>query len=111
MIIDPLHFDCGANTQEDLQKVPKDCWRYMQLYDGTKEKPKDTEGLLYQAINYRLSPGRGDIDLVSLLKTLPEMPISIEYCNDEFALSHFPIERAKMYLEDTKKLFKQVAES
>lgn len=52
MIIDPLHFDCGANTLEDLQKVPKNCWHYMQLYDGTKGKPKDTEGLLYQARNY-----------------------------------------------------------
>ena len=110
MIIDPLHFDRGANTLEDLKNVPKDCWRYMQLCDGTKEKPKDTEGLLYQARNYRLSPGRGGIDLVSLLKALPEMPISIECCNDEFALSHSPIERAKMYLEDTKQLLKQVAE-
>lgn len=36
MIIDPLHFDRGPNTLEDLKKVPKDCWRYRQLCDGTK---------------------------------------------------------------------------
>lgn len=111
MIIDPLHFDRGANTLDDLKKVPQAWWRYMQLCDGTKEKPQDTEGLLYQARNYRLSPGRGGIDLVSLLKALPEMPISIECCNDELALHKSPIERAKMYLDDTKALLKAVAAS
>lgn len=111
LIIDPLHFDRGDNTLEDLKLVPQDCWRYMQLCDGTKEKPTDTEGLLYQARNFRLSPGRGGIDLVSLLKALPEMPVSIECCNDALALSKSPIERAKMYIEDARALLKQVAES
>ncbi|WP_392566350.1 sugar phosphate isomerase/epimerase [Utexia brackfieldae] len=111
LIIDPLHFDRGANTLDDLKLVPKDCWRYMQLCDGTKEKPQDTEGLLYQARNYRLSPGRGGIDLISLLCALPEMPISIECCNDVLALHKSPIERAKMYIEDARALIRRVAES
>lgn len=74
------------------------------------KKPKDTEELLYQAPNYRLSLGDGGIDLVSLLKALPEMPISIECCNDELALYKSPIERAKMYIENTRALLKRVAE-
>lgn len=47
---------------------------------------------------------------MSLLKALPEMPISIECCNDELALYKSPIERAKMYIENTRALLKRVAE-
>ena len=70
------------------------------MCDITKEMPKDMDGILYQARNYRLSPGPGAADLVGLLKHLPGLPISIEACNADLALTMSPLDRARMYLED-----------
>ena len=35
-----------------------------------------------------------------LLKHLPNLPISIEACNADLALTMSPLDRARMYLED-----------
>lgn len=63
-------------------------------------KPDTMDGILYQARNFRLSPGTGAADLVQLLKHLPNLPISIEACNANLALTMSPLDRARMYLED-----------
>lgn len=112
VIIDPLHFDRGGNTIEDIKLLPEGSLRYMQLCDGTKERPTDIEGLLYQARGYRLAPGKGGIDLVSLLKALPaDLPLSLECVNEQEQLSLAPIPRAKMLMAATKELLKRVAEA
>jgi sugar phosphate isomerase/epimerase len=80
----------------------------MQFCDATAERPKDVEGLLYQARNCRLTPGTGGLDLVGLLRHMPrDIPISIECCNDELALRKSPLERAKMYIEATRRLLRE----
>ncbi|MDL2307425.1 sugar phosphate isomerase/epimerase [Desulfovibrio sp. OttesenSCG-928-C06] len=106
--VDPIHFDRNGDTYADIAALPAGSLHYMQFTDATAERPKDVEGLLYQARNYRLTPGTGGLDLVGLLQHMPkDIPVCIECCNDELALHKSPIERAKMYLEATKKLLKQ----
>ena len=58
------------------------------MCDITAEMPDTMDGILYQARNFRL---------VQLLKHLP---ISIEVCNANLALTMSPLDRARMYLED-----------
>lgn len=67
------------------------------MCDITAEMPNTMDGILYQARNFRLSSGTGAAYLVQLLKHLP---ISIEVCNANLALTMSPLDRARMYLED-----------
>lgn len=106
--VDPIHFDRNGDTYDDLAALPEGSLKFMQFCDATAERPKDVEGLLFQARNYRLTPGTGGLDLVGLLRHMPkDIPIAIECCNDELALHKSPIERAKMYIEATRKLLKE----
>lgn len=100
VLVDPIHFFRAKNSFEDIDNLPKECLKYCQMCDITKEVPKDMDGILYQARNYRLSPGTGAADLTGLLKHLPGLPISIEACNADLALTMSPLDRARMYLED-----------
>ena len=100
VLIDPIHFFRADNDFADIDALPKGSLHYCQMCDLTPEKPKDMAGILYQARNFRLSPGTGAGDLTTLLKHLPGLPISIEACNAELALAMSPVERARMYLED-----------
>lgn len=100
VLIDPIHFFRAENKFADIDALPKECLKYCQMCDITKEVPKDMDGILYQARNYRLSPGTGAADLAGLLKHLPGLPISIEACNADLALTMSPLDRARMYLED-----------
>ncbi len=81
------------------------------MCDITADKLADMEGILYQARNFRLSPGTGAADLPQLLRHLPGLPISIEACNAELALAMSPVERARMYLEDMVATLNKAGES
>ncbi len=100
VLVDPIHFYRADNDYADIDALPKGSLKYCQMCDLTADKPKDMDGILYQARNFRLSPGTGAGDLTTLLKHLPGLPISIEACNAELALAMSPVERARMYLED-----------
>ncbi len=100
VLVDPIHFFRAENKFEDIDELPAGSLKYCQMCDLTKETPKDMDGILYQARNYRLSPGTGAGDLVGLLKHLPGLPVSIEACNADLALTMSPLDRARLYLED-----------
>lgn len=100
VLIDPIHFFRAKNSFADIDALPRESLKYCQMCDITAEVPKDMDGILYQARNYRLSPGTGAADLVGLLKHLPDIPISIEACNADLALTLSPLDRARLYLED-----------
>lgn len=99
-LVDPIHFYRADNDYADIDALPKEALKYCQMCDLTSEMPKDMEGILYQARNFRLSPGTGAADLPQLLKHLPGLPISIEACNAALALTMSPVDRARLYLED-----------
>lgn len=78
LLVDALHYDrTGADTA-DLQALPREWIRYVQICDGAMLRPQSIEELRFQGRNARLLPGEGAIDLVSMLRALPEVPISVE---------------------------------
>lgn len=99
-LVDPIHFYRAKNDYKDIDNLPAGSLKYCQMCDITAEMPDTMDGILYQARNFRLSPGTGAADLVQLLKHLPNLPISIEACNANLALTMSPLDRARMYLED-----------
>lgn len=99
-LVDPIHFYRADNDYKDIDVLPEGALKYCQMCDITAEKPDTMDGILYQARNFRLSPGTGAADLPRLLKHLPNLPISIEACNAALALTMSPLDRARLYLED-----------
>ena len=83
--------------RQDIDNLPAGSLKYCQMCAITAEMPDTMDGILYQARNFRLSSGTGAAYLVQLLKHLP---ISIEVCNANLALTMSPLDRARMYLED-----------
>ncbi len=99
-LVDPIHFYRADNDYKDIDALPEGALKYCQMCDITAEKPDTMDGILYQARNFRLSPGTGAADLPRLLKHLPNLPISISACNAALALTMSPLDRARLYLED-----------
>ena len=79
LLVDALHYDRALNTPADLASLPREWIRYVQICDGMAERPTTVAELRYQGRNARLFPGAGNIDLVAMLRALPQdVPVSVE---------------------------------
>ncbi|WP_445168162.1 sugar phosphate isomerase/epimerase family protein [Mycolicibacterium sp. Dal123E01] len=79
LLVDALHYDRALNTPADLAALPTEWFRYVQICDGVAERPTSVAELRYQGRTARLFPGAGSIDLVAMLRALPQgIPVSVE---------------------------------
>jgi sugar phosphate isomerase/epimerase len=79
LLIDPIHFDRAGDVPADISTIPRSRLRYMQICDAPAERPRDTETLIYHARNERLMPGDGALDLLGILRAVPDdIPIAAE---------------------------------
>ncbi|MBB2990456.1 sugar phosphate isomerase/epimerase [Mycolicibacterium iranicum] len=78
LLVDALHYDRSLCTPEDLRMLPADWTRYVQICDAVLPRPTSIDELRRQGRTARLYPGEGDIDLVSMLRALPTVPVSVE---------------------------------
>ncbi|MGH8851522.1 MAG: sugar phosphate isomerase/epimerase family protein [Casimicrobiaceae bacterium] len=108
LVIDSLHFDRAAARLQDLAAVPPRCLHFMQLCDAPAARPKTTEELIFQARSARLVPGRGELALIGLLRSLPaDLPISLEV-PDAAAIGRVPaLERARAAIAATRALLER----
>jgi sugar phosphate isomerase/epimerase len=78
LLVDAFHLARSGGTVDDIVQAKAGTGiGYLQLCDIAGPIPAMDE-ILREARSARLFPGDGDIDLVSLLKTLPDIPISLE---------------------------------
>ena len=99
-LVDPIHFYRAKNDYKDIDNLPAGSLKYCQMCDIT-DYSNNARALMQGGTFYDLvDPGTGAADLVQLLKHLPNLPISIEACNANLALTMSPLDRARMYLED-----------
>jgi sugar phosphate isomerase/epimerase len=102
LIIDPLHFDRAGSSTAELAALPREYFGYVQFCDGPAERPTDLETLLFQARCERMIPGEGGIDLVGILRALPDhLPLSIEVPTEQWAKTAPALERARKLREAT----------
>ncbi|MBJ9984920.1 sugar phosphate isomerase/epimerase [Acinetobacter sp. S40] len=104
ILIDSLHFDRSDSTLEQIKALNPQYLNYVQLCDGfAKYDPSDT-GLIKIARSNRLVPGQGEIDLISLIRALPEnITLAAEVPN--LILAERPaLERAQINLNAMKQL-------
>ncbi len=100
--IDTLHFDRSDTKLDELDSLPRSWFRFAQLCDGPKERPKTRDELIFAARADRLSVGDGGIDIAAIVHRLPPMPYALEIPNSKLALSMSPLDRARKYLDDAR---------
>lgn len=100
LLVDALHYHRSGGSPAQVKAITAEKLHYAQFCDAAAEFDPSTEGLIYIAREKRLNPGDGEIDLVSLLKALPEnIVLSVEVPNLELAKTQSPLTRAKAALE------------
>ena len=109
IVIDPIHFDRGGDSFEDLARIPRKWLHYMQLCDAPAERPADAAGLQFQARYERMIPGAGGLDLSGLLRALPhDLPIAVEVPMTSLARTVGAVERARRLLAATQALLRRL---
>jgi sugar phosphate isomerase/epimerase len=109
LLIDPIHFDRAGDVPADIASIPRARLRYMQICDAPAERPRDTETLIYHARNERLMPGEGELDLLGMLRAVPDdIPIAVEVPMRTLAKTVGAVERARRIREKTEALLAQI---
>ena len=105
LLIDPIHFDRGGDVPANIASIPRSRLRYMQICDAPAERPLDTETLIYHARNERLMPGDGALDLLGILRAVPDdIPVAVEVPMRTLAQTVPAVERARRIREKTEAL-------
>ena len=109
IMIDTLHFARAGCRPEEIETLPHQWLRYMQLCDAPRRGPPTLEGLLYAAREERLFPGEGELELVEVLRRLPpDIPIAIEIPTETLAFTAPPEERARLAREASLRVLAQI---
>ncbi len=100
VIVDAIHLDRSGGTAADLATLSPAHWAFFQICDAPARRPDTDDELLFQARRARLAPGQGGLDLVGMLRALPEgLTISIEAPLHAQPGPLPPVERARMLRE------------
>jgi sugar phosphate isomerase/epimerase len=82
LLVDALHFFRSGSRPEDLDPLPREWFRCVQLCDAAATAPASVNDVIHAARAGRSLPGYGELDLSGLLAHLPVVPYSLEVPND-----------------------------
>lgn len=102
LLIDTLHFHTSGSDTELLKSLPKEWFNFVHLCDAKTKIPDTKEGLIQIAREERLFPGEGEIDLLSILSCLPDIPYSLEIPNSKLMDKLGPEEYARRAIQVAK---------
>ena len=105
LLLDAFHFDRSASSLEDLRDAC-DATRRLANLRCRGPRPTSMDEILRQAREERRFPGDGGLDLLALLRALPEnLPLSLEVpALDLLARGVDGTERARLAIERTRAL-------
>ena len=110
VLVDAIHFDRGGNRPDQIATVTPHRLPYAQLCDAPAERPQDLDTLLHQARAERLPPGEGGLDLVGLVRALPQdIVLSLEVPMRRLSATQPAAQRAQRLRETTLKWLAGVA--
>lgn len=96
VLVDALHWSRSDGTCAQVRALPHARINYAQLCDGPVPFDRDDASLIAVARGARLPPGRGGIDLVGLVRSLPEGTVlSLEVPEVEATRIADPVARAR----------------
>ncbi|WP_111891292.1 sugar phosphate isomerase/epimerase family protein [Acinetobacter sp. MB5] len=107
ILIDALHFARSDSTLEQVKALGPARLNYVQLCDALAEYDPSDEGLIKIARGNRLVPGQGELDLVGLIRALPEnLMFAAEVPNQALA-ARPALERAQINFNAIQQLVAQ----
>lgn len=110
VMVDTIHFDRTGASPEVLRSIPRNRLNYIHLTDARREKPTSLEDLTEDSRAYRMIPGEGGLDLVTILRNLPRnLPLCIEVSNARLESTTSALERARMAFIGANALLNKVA--
>lgn len=108
LLIDAVHFARSATTLNEIAAVDPKLIHYVQFCDASAHYEHTTEALIHTARAERLMPGDGDLDLLSLLKAIPQdLILSLEVPQKERSKTVAAKQRAAEALEKMQLLIAQ----
>jgi sugar phosphate isomerase/epimerase len=106
MLVDAFHLVRSGGKMEDVARGDP-LISYLQLCDIAGPIPA-MDAILQEARADRLFPGEGEVDLVTLLRRLPDLPISLEVPADRLRLAGVgPEQRAALAIAATRRVMEQ----
>jgi sugar phosphate isomerase/epimerase len=79
ILVDTLHFARSGSSLEDLKRLPREWFRYVQVCDAPAQGPATKEEIIHAARFARLFPGEGGLGVREILACLPPaIPCSLE---------------------------------
>jgi sugar phosphate isomerase/epimerase len=82
ILVDALHFYRSGARPEDLDPLPREWFRCVQLCDGPAASPASVDDVIHAARAGRSLLGYGELDVRALLAHLPVVPYSLEVPNN-----------------------------
>jgi sugar phosphate isomerase/epimerase len=106
LMIDIHHFDRSGDKVEDLDKVPREWFRYLHLCNAPAEIPTSKEEMTRILREERMYLGEeGGINVANIVNRIPEIPYSIELPNIKRAQELGYEEFARRCLQTAKDYF------
>jgi sugar phosphate isomerase/epimerase len=94
--LDALHFDRSGGRPTDIRRLGPQRIGSFHICDAPTDYDPSREAQIHVAVNERLFPGEGDLDLVGILESLPpDIPISIETPKRSLATTVGALERVR----------------
>jgi sugar phosphate isomerase/epimerase len=79
ILVDTLHFDRSGSKVEQLDRIPPPRLPFVHVCDAPVQDFYTTEELLHAGRAERLPPGEGGIDIVGILRHMPQgIPVALE---------------------------------
>lgn len=107
LILDMLHINRMGISAAELEAIDRRLLHNIHLCDAP-EAPKDLETMIKHSAIDRDLPGEGVLPLKTYLDALPDRPLSIEIPMQRLAETTPPIERARMCLEASRRVFDDI---
>jgi sugar phosphate isomerase/epimerase len=81
LMVDTHHFQRAHDDPHELARLPREWFHFAQICDAVGEIPSDPVEMTRIMREERLYLGEGGIDVLSILRNMPEMVYSIEIPN------------------------------
>lgn len=107
VMIDIHHFHRSGDRAEDLEKLPREWFRFLHLCDAPGKIPDSTEEMTQILREARLYVGEGGIDISGIVNRIPEIPCSIELPHTERVKELGYEEFARRCLQSAKDYFER----
>ena len=99
ILVDMLHFGRSDSSLDELERLPREWFRFAHVCDAAKEVPPTLDGIIHTARDERLFPGEGGIPVREILARLPQrIPYALEIPRVTLTTAIGPEEVARLAL-------------